>query len=99
MTLKTTTECECGGHYSSRENKITHLKSLRHKKYLETGIKHNIIYFCEMTKVEKHEAKKQYIREYYSKNKEIWMNCPSRKHSSTHNKIQPSSDSNLIGVN
>ena len=98
MTLSTTTECECGGHYSSRENKITHLKSLRHKKYLETGIKHNIIYFCEMTKVEKHEAKKQYIREYYSRNKEKWMNCPSRHNNKG---IQNSSEStdNLIGVN
>ena len=79
MTLSTTMVCECGGHYSSKENKITHMKSLRHKKYLETGIKHTVIYTCELTVNEKLEKKKEYMRNYYKNHKDIWYNCPSRK--------------------
>lgn len=77
MVTENSNRCDCGGYYT--HNKTAHMKSKKHQKFLETG-EVTVSYFTRIPEEEKIEKRREYLREYYKNNKQVWQNTPSYNH-------------------
>ncbi len=78
MVTVNSIRCNCGGYYieNNKANYAKHIKSKKHQIFLETG-EIAVSFFTRIPEEEKIAKRREYLKEYYKNNKQVWQNTPS----------------------
>jgi hypothetical protein len=74
---KITMTCACGGNYSSERGREIHEISQKHKRFLNIGVVKKRVIRSKLSEEEKIQRRREYQREYYKSNPDVWRLTPS----------------------